>query len=74
MIISFSNILHHNKVELKASNVEQRSMETAPILNREQPEAVQDSEIALNDPGCIAKANPSCSIGLSSGLSETCHF
>ena len=33
-----------------------------PILNGEQPEAFQDSEVALNDPGCIARAHPTTAL------------
>ena len=39
-------------------------MESAPILNGEQPEAVLNSEIALNDAGCVARAHPSADPGL----------
>ena len=39
-------------------------MESAPILNGEQPEAIQDSEIALNDPGCVARAHHSATLSL----------
>ena len=41
--------LHHIEVELKARSVAQRSWESAPILNGEQPKAAKDSEVALND-------------------------
>ena len=33
-----------------------------PILNGEQPEDVEDSEVALNDPGCIARAHPTAAL------------
>ena len=39
-------------------------MESASILNGEQPEAVLDSEVALNDPGCVARAHPSAAQSL----------
>ena len=39
-------------------------MESASILNGEQPEAVLDSEIALNDPGSVARAHPSAAQSL----------
>ena len=26
-----------------------------PILNGEQPEAVEDYKVAMNDPGCVAR-------------------
>ena len=59
--------MHHNKVELKARNVAQHSWEFRPILNGEQPEALafedyEDSEIALNDSGCIARAHPTAAL------------
>ena len=54
--------MHHNVVELKARNVAQHSWESMPILNGEQPEAVKDSEVALNDPGCIARAHPTAAL------------
>ena len=54
--------MHHKEVELKARNVAKHSCEFRPILNGEQPEAFEDSEIALNDPGCIARANPTAAL------------
>ena len=57
--------MHHNEVELKARNVAQHSWEFRPIRNGEQPEAFEDSENALNDPGCIARAH------LTAALSES---
>ena len=54
--------MHHNEVELKARNVAQHSWESRPIHNGEQPVAVEDSEIALNDPGCIARAHPTAAL------------
>ena len=54
--------MHHNEVKLKARNVAQHSWEPRPILNGEQPEAVEDSEIALNDPGCIVRAHPTAAL------------
>ena len=55
---SLQQKLHHSDVELKAHNVTQRSWESAPILNGEQPKAVKDSEAALNDPECVTRAHP----------------
>ena len=40
-----------------ACNVAQRSWESAPILDGEQPEDVEDSEVALDDPRCVAQAH-----------------
>ena len=54
--------MHHNEVKLKACNVAQHSWESRPILNGEQPEAVEDSKIALNDPGCIVRAHPTAAL------------
>ena len=54
--------MHHNEVELKARNVAHHIMKSDPILNGEQPEAVKDSEVALNDPGCIARAHPTAAL------------
>ena len=54
--------MHHNEVELEARNVAQHSWEFRPILNGEQPEVFKDSEIALNDPGCIAGAHPTAAL------------
>ena len=54
--------LHHSDVELKAHNVAQRSWESAPILNGEQSKAVKDSEVALNDPGCVTRAHPTTAL------------
>ena len=54
--------MHHNVVELKTRNVAQHSWESMPILNGEQPEAIKDSEVALNDPGCIARAHPTAAL------------
>ena len=53
--------LHHIEVELKARtcNIAQHSWVSAPILNGEQPEAV---EVALNDPGCIARAHTTAAL------------
>ena len=53
---------HHNEVESKARNVVQYSWESAPILNEEQPEAVEDSDVALNDPRCITRAYPTAAL------------
>ena len=46
--------MQHNEVELKARNVAHHSWESEHIIIGEQPEAVEDSEVASNDPGCIA--------------------
>ena len=54
--------MHHNEVELTARNVAQHSWESRLILNGEQPEAFEDSEVALNDPGCIARAHPTAAL------------
>ena len=50
--------MHHNEVELKARNVAHHSWESEPIRNGDQPEAVEHSEVALKDPGCITIAHP----------------
>ena len=55
-------LLHDNQVELKAGNVSQYSRKSRPILNEEQPEAVENSEIALKDPDCIARAHPTAAL------------
>ena len=47
---------------MKAHTVAQRSWESAPILNGEQPKAVKDSEVALNDPGCATRAHPTTAL------------
>ena len=47
---------------MKAGYVAQRSWESRPILNGELPEAVEDYEVALNDPGCIARAHPTAAL------------
>ena len=52
----------HNEVEPKACDATQRSWESTLILNGEQPEAVEDSEVALNDPGCVARAQPTTAL------------
>ena len=52
----------HNEVEPKAYEDAPRSLESTPILNGEQPEAVEDSEDALNDPGCVARARPTTAL------------
>ena len=33
-----------------------------PILNGEQPEVVEDSQVAMNDPGCVARAHPTTTL------------
>ena len=53
--------MHHNEVELKVRNVAHHSWESEHILNGEQPEAVEDSEVALHDPGYIARTHPQSS-------------
>ena len=47
---------------MKARNVAQRSWESTPNLNGEHSEAVEDSEVALNGPGCITKAHPTAAL------------
>ena len=54
--------MHHNEVKLKARNVAQHSWESRPILNGEQPEAVKDSKIALNNPRCIVRSHPTAAL------------
>ena len=54
--------MHHNEVELKACNVEHHSWESEHILNGEQPEAVEDCKVALNDPRCIARTHPTAAL------------
>ena len=54
--------LPHNQVEPKACNAAQRSWESTPNLNAEQPKAVEDSEVVLNDPGCVARAHPATAL------------
>ena len=54
--------MHHNEVELKARNVAHHFWESEHILNGEQPEAVDDSEVALHDPGCIARTQPTAAL------------
>ena len=55
--------MHPNEVKLKACNVAHHSWESEPILNGEQPEAVEDSEVALNDPVCITSlAHPTAAL------------
>ena len=65
--------MHHNEVKLKACNVAQHSWESRPILNVEQPEAVEDSKIALNNPGCIVRAHPTAALS-DSGLTKLSPF
>ena len=52
----------HNEVEPKACDAAQRSLESTHILNGEQPEAVEDSEVALNDPVSVARAHPTTAL------------
>ena len=47
---------------MKARNVTQHSWESEPILNGEQPEAIENSEVALNDHGCTANAHPTTAL------------
>ena len=47
---------------MKACKVVQHSWESQPVLNGEQPEAVEDSDVALDDPGCIARAHPTAAL------------
>ena len=47
---------------MKARNAAQHTWESEPILNGEQPEAVEDLEVVLNDPGCIARAHPTAAL------------
>ena len=54
--------MHHYEVELKARNVAHHSWESEPILKGEQHEAVEDSEVALKDPGCIERAHPTAAL------------
>ena len=49
-------------IEWYACNVAQRSYESSPIINGEQPETTEDSEVALNDPRCIARAHPTAAL------------
>ena len=64
MTLSCSNNCLNNEVEPKACDTAQSSWES-PILNGEQPEAVEDSEFALNEPGCVTRAHPTTRSGLS---------
>ena len=41
----------------QACDAAQRSWESTLILNGDQPEAVEEPEVALNDPGFIARAH-----------------
>ena len=43
-------------------NVAQRSWETAPILSGKQPEDVEDSKVAMNNPGCVARAQSTAAL------------
>ena len=54
--------MHLNEVEPKACDAAKRSWESTPISNGEQPEAVEDSPVALNNPGCIARARPTTAL------------
>ena len=62
MALSYSKKLPHNEVEPKACDATQRFWESTSILNGEQPEAVEDSEVALKDPGCVARAHPTTAL------------
>ena len=54
--------LPHNEVESKACDAAQQFWEFTPILNREQPEAVEDSDVELNDPESVARAHPTTAL------------
>ena len=58
MALSCSKTCLRTRSKSKARNVAQHSWESVPTLNAEQPGAVEDSEVALNDPGCVARAHP----------------
>ena len=63
MRLKFSNssaISVHGQVILESPP--QRSWESVPFLNGEQPETVKDSMVALNDPGCVARAHPTATL------------
>ena len=51
---------------MHVSNVAQRPCESPgepePILNGEQPETIEDFEVALNDPGCVVRAHPTAAL------------
>ena len=49
-------------MEPKACNAAQRFWESTLILCGQQPEAVEDSEVALNDPRCVARAHPATTL------------
>ena len=51
-----------SEVEPKACDATQVSWESTPILNGDQPEAVEDCEVALNDPGCVARFHPTTAL------------
>ena len=60
---------------MKARNVAQHFWESRPILNGEQPEAVEDSEVAPNDPKCIARDHPTADLSIfRSGLTKLTRF
>ena len=42
--------------------VAQRSREFAPIVKGDQPETIEDSQLALNNPGCVARAHPTAAL------------
>ena len=54
--------LHHDEVESYARNAAQRSSESTSILNGEQPETIEYSGVALNDPRCVARAHPTAAL------------
>ena len=54
MTFSCSNNCLISELEPKACDAAQGSWESTAILNGDQPEAVEDCEAALNDPGCVA--------------------
>ena len=51
-----------NLTSLFACDAAQRSWESMPILNGDQPEAVEGSKVALKDPGCVARAHPTTAL------------
>ena len=54
--------MHRIEAESKAHNVAPCSLDSAPILNGEQHETVEDYEVAPNDPGCNARAHTTASL------------
>ena len=62
MTLSCSNNCLISEVETKSCDAVQGYWESTPILNGDQPEAVEDSEVALNDPGCVARFHPTTAL------------